>query len=452
METVKKIRYVRRDELNMQKTIPFKFGPEHREYIRKCRSCTYNILEGAVRSGKTTDNVFAFAHELKTTPDRIHLATGSTLGNAKMNLGDSNGFGLEWIFRGQCRWGKYRGMEALVIQGPDTNFQQKIIIFAGAAKADSFKAIRGNSYGLWIATEVNLHHDSFIKEAFNRQLAAANRKIFWDLNPEHPGASIYKNYIDLYAEKAEEGTLLGGYNYRHFDIFQNATIPEERLKEIISQYDQNSIWYERDILGHRVVAEGLIYPMYLDAIGSKPKGEPEKYVLSIDYGTKNAFSAGLWGLYEGTWWRIKEYYYSGRDEKVLKTDEDYGDDIDAFTDKIGSVENRLRTIIDPSAASFIALLRRRKKYRVIPADNDVIDGIRETATALQTGSIKIDRGCENWIDEAQGYVWDDDPQEDRPVKVNDHAMDETRYFVKTMNIVKNQWKTAQREKEAQGED
>ena len=271
MERTPKIKTVRKSDLNRQKSIHFNFGEEHKAYIRRCRHCTYNILEGAVRSGKTVDNVFAFAYELKRTPDKIHLASGSTLGNAKMNIGDANGFGLEWIFRGQCRWGKYKGMEALIIQGPDTNFKQKIVIFAGSFKADSFKAIRGNSYGMWIATEINLHHDNFIKEAFNRQLAAINRKIFWDLNPEHPKAPIYTKYLDVYAEKAAAGTLLGGYNYEHFNIFQNINISQQRLQEIISQYDEGSIWYIRDIEGNRAIAEGLIYPKLATGIAAKDR-------------------------------------------------------------------------------------------------------------------------------------------------------------------------------------
>lgn len=249
-----------------RRTIPFRFSEEHKEYIRRCRDCTFNILEGAVRSGKTVDNIFAFAHELKTAPDRIHLATGSTIANAKLNIGDANGFGLEYIFRGQCRWGKYKGNEALFIKGPATEGRLKIIIFAGGTKADSYKKIRGNSYGMWIATEINLHHDNTIKEAFNRQLAARHRKIFWDLNPEHPKAPIYTKYLDIYLKKAQEGTLLGGYNYRHFNIFQNINIDKQRLDEIISQYEPGSIWYIRDIEGKRSIAEGLIYVKLATAI------------------------------------------------------------------------------------------------------------------------------------------------------------------------------------------
>lgn len=242
-----------------KKTVPFNFGDKHIEYIRNCVNNTYNIAEGAVRAGKTVDNVYAFAHELETCPDKIHLATGSTAANAKLNIGDANGFGLEAIFRGQCHWGKYKGNDCLVICGPKTAFKQKIVIFSGAALASSFKKIRGNSYGMWIATEVNLHHDNTIKEAFNRTLASKRRKFFWDLNPDHPKAPIYVEYIDKYQAKHNEGTLLGGMNYQHFTIFDNINISDDSRNAFISQYEKGSIWYQRDILGIRCVAEGLIY-------------------------------------------------------------------------------------------------------------------------------------------------------------------------------------------------
>ena len=144
----------------MSRTIPYKFSKKHLDYIRECEKNEINVAEGAVRAGKTIDNIFAFAHELKTTPDRIHLASGATVANAKLNIGDCNGFGLEHIFRNQCHWGKYKDNDALIINGKSTDYKTKIVIFAGGGKADSFRKIRGNSYGMWIATEANLHHDS----------------------------------------------------------------------------------------------------------------------------------------------------------------------------------------------------------------------------------------------------------------------------------------------------
>ena len=200
---------------------------------------------------------------MEYTKDKIHLASGSTLANAKLNIGECNGYGLEHLFKGRCKWGKFKDNEALFI---NTKTGQKIVIFVGGGKADSYKKILGNSYGLWIATEINEHYDaddsktSFIKVAFARQLASDNPKWFWDLNPGNPNDTIYSEYLDLWQEKG----LLGGYNYQHFTIFDNAAITEQRKAEIISQYDQTSIWYQRDILGKRVVAEGLIYCEFKD--------------------------------------------------------------------------------------------------------------------------------------------------------------------------------------------
>lgn len=254
--------------ITSSKTLEYKFGQKHIDYMACCIDAQINVAEGAVRAGKTVDNVFAFAYVLETTPDKLHLASGSTIANAKLNIGYANGYGLEGIFRGRCRWGKYKDNDAMFIR--DGYGREKIVIFAGGGKNDSFKKIRGNSYGMWIATEINLHADNFIKEAMNRQLAAIQRKIFWDLNPDHPKATIYTAYIDRYAHLAETGKMVGGYNYQHFTIFDNETISKERIQEITSQYDPESIWYIRDILGKRSIAEGLIYPKFA-AITSSDK-------------------------------------------------------------------------------------------------------------------------------------------------------------------------------------
>lgn len=260
--------------IKREQTIHWNFGPSgsvHKRYMRRCLASVINVAEGAVRAGKTIDNVFAFGMLLETCPDKIHLATGSTIANAKLNIGDCNGFGLEYQFRGRCHWGKYKGNDCLYVRAKTG---QKVVIFAGGAKADSFKKIRGNSYGMWIATEINLHHDDTIKEAFNRQLAARLRRVFWDLNPDNPNARIYTDYIDRYQKRMATGELPAGYlNYQHFTIRDNATITPERLREIVSQYDETSIWYRRDILGERCVADGLVYPQFAN--------RPDKYIVNL---------------------------------------------------------------------------------------------------------------------------------------------------------------------------
>lgn len=416
-----------------RRTIPYNFSDKHKQYIRDCRENVYNVAEGAIRAGKTIDNVIAFAYELKRTRDKIHLATGSTGPNAKLNIGDANGFGLEHIFRGQCRWGKYKDNMALLIKGPSTRNRERVVIFAGGGKADSYKSIRGNSFGMWIATEINLHHPSFIQEAFNRTAAAHIRKFFWDLNPENPSAGIYKDYLDTYAEKQAKGEMIGGYNYQHFSMTDNANISEQRQKEIASQYEKGSLWYMRDILGKRVRAEGLVYDLFRrdEHVIEGAREKYARYYVACDYGTQNPTVFLLFGEAKpGTWHIVDEYYYSGRDEGKQKTDQEY------VTDLINFIDNKPvpGVICDPSAASLMEEMRRRG-VRPIRANNEVLPGIRRNSSELEAGRIKIYERCENTIREMESYSWDSkasDRGEDVPIKDNDHCMDAWRYFTNTI--------------------
>ena len=275
-----------------------------------------------------------------------------------------------------------------------------------------------------------------VKYCYGDEIAKWNPEVFYMLqsrldkpysmfdgscNPEYPGhwlkEFVDRDDVDLYLQK--------------YTIFDNPFLPPEFVENLCKEYE-GTVYYGRYILGEWTLAEGLIYPMYADAVLSPFDGVPEQRVLSIDYGTQNAFAAILWGLHGGIWFAEKEYYYSGRDTGNQKTDEEYAIDMDSF---IGD-EERIKTIIDPSAASFIALLRKRGRYKVIPADNAVADGIRETATAMKKGLIKISPDCVNWKKEVQGYSWDDKSGEDKPIKENDHLMDAMRYFVKTMRIIR----------------
>lgn len=298
-------------------------------------------------------------------------------------------------------------------------------IFGGKDES-SAALIQGRTLAGVLLDEVVLMPESFVNQALAR-CSVDGARLWFSCNPGAPAHWFYTEWI----KRHEEHNAL----YLHFTMQDNPSLSEKTLALYESMYPPG-VFYDRYVLGLWVMAEGLIYPMYQDAIAEPPESKPEDYRLSIDYGTMNAFSAGLWEKYGDTWWRTKEYYYSGRDEGIQKTDEEYGSDLDEFTDSIGNEHKKLKVIIDPSAASFIALLRRKKKYQVIPADNDVVNGIRETATCLQTGKIKISPRCKNWKEEVQGYVWDENDGDDRPVKVNDHAMDDTRYMCHTLHLAK----------------
>lgn len=409
-----------------------KWTAKHKEYMHKGIKATISVAEGAVRAGKTVDNVAMFAKMLELgVQDKIHLASGSTSANAKLNIGDCNGFGLEYIFRGRCKWSKFKGNECLRIK---TANREYIVIFVGGSKADSFKKIRGNSYGMWIATEINLHHDSFIKDAFNRQLASKTRRVFWDLNPSSPANFIYKDYIDKFEETYGER-----YNYEHFTIRDNASITEDRIRDIESQYDKNSVWYRRDILGERCNAEGLVYPMFNKDIHVVRKDAVQTegdYYVSSDYGIQNATVFLLWQKEVGSkrWICLNEYYYSGRDNHYQKTVSEH---VKGLIQMLNGIEPRA-IIVDPSASALITEIRR-KGYHVRRADNDVKEGIDDVSTMLANQLLAFCDCCVNTIGEFGIYSWDEKASErgeDAPLKENDHAMDATRYFVRTKYLVR----------------
>ncbi len=249
-------------------------------------------------------------------------------------------------------------------------------------------------------------------------------------NPEYPS-----HWLKAFIDKPDLDAYIQDYT-----LFDNPFLSDEFVENLCKEY-AGTVYYDRYILGRWTLAEGLIYPMYEDALDIPPDDKAIDYGLSIDYGTRNAFAALIWEKHnDGVWYASKGYYYSGREQGVNKTDEDYGHDMDDFVSDISNrlqgTGRKIRTIVDPSAASFITLLRRRPWCKLLPADNDVIDGIRDTASAMQLGRIKINPNIKEWVEEARGYVWDDEKGIDAPVKEKDHYMDSTRYFVRTMRLVK----------------
>ena len=394
-------------------TIPWgAFSAKHKAYIRGALRHRMCVAEGAIRSGKTIDHCIIAAAYLEETPDRFHLASGSTIGNAKLNIGVCNGFGLENLFRGRCRWGKYRDNEALFIR---TRTGEKVVIFAGGAKADSYKRILGNSYGLWIATEINEHYDcpdsrsSFIKVATGRQLAAEKPFTLWDLNPCNPQAAIYEDYIDKYRQQG----LAGGYQYEHFTIRDNATITEARLREIESRYDPNTVWYRRDILGERAVAEGLIYQEFSDNPGrycvDDLPGQAIQYAtIGVDFGggtSAHAFCC-MGRTTGGALVVLAEYY-----EKRALTP---GQLADAFVDFARKCKARWLVTecwCDSAEQTLINGLRAACAVAGVGLSignalkRPINDRIRATNILMESGRFFVNRECVHTIEALRNAVW-----------------------------------------------
>lgn len=391
--------------------------------------CRWNFKTGAVRSGKSFVDI---AHVI---PERLRAVAD------KDGLNVILGVSKETIERNVLKPMREIYTDALIGTINSRNIAMVCGVPAyclGAEKITQVAKIQGSSIKYCYGDEIA----KWNKEVFvmlQSRLDKPYSKFDGACNPEYPGhwlkQFIDRDDIDSYVQK--------------YTIFDNPFLDKGFVKALCHEY-AGTVYYERFIRGEWALAEGLIFPMFEKAIiDTVPEVDPDEWCLSIDYGTMNAFAALLWARYGGTWIAVDEYYYSGRSEGKQKTDEDYINDLADFCQPVKGWEWRqkvqgrlfgdyqLDVIIDPSAASFIEAARRVDMFNVLKADNDVLDGIRLTASALKNGKIKIAARCQNWHDEAQGYVWDENAVEDTPVKINDHLMDSTRYFVKT--VVSRGW-------------
>lgn len=378
--------------------------------------CGYDglICDGAVRSGKTTCMSLSFvAWSLYRFNDENFAICGKTIASLRRNVLTS--------LLPALRQSGFEYKEKLSSNMLEISFEgrkNRYYLFGGRDES-SASLIQGITLAGIFLDEVALMPRSFVEQALAR--CSVNGSAFWfNCNPENPHHWFYEEWI----KKAEEKNCL----YLHFTMKDNPSLSQKMIKRYESLY--SGAFYERFVLGLWVAADGLVYP---EAAQGKYTEKPltpafQKHYVSCDYGTVNPTSMGLWGLHDNVWYRFDEYYYSSRLEGRQKTDEEYYSDLAALCGdrKIEAV------IVDPSAASFIECIRRHGRFRVIPAKNDVTDGIRRVQSAFRQGQIKISPLCKGAIKEFSLYRWDKKAGKDSPKKENDHAMDEIRYFVSTV--------------------
>ena len=371
-----------------------------------------NLLEGSVSSGKTWISLVLWAFWVKTMPEAsLYMMCAKSLTTLKRNclillqdlVGENN-----FKFSIPAKEGELFGRK---------------ILFEGANDSRSESKIRGLTLQGAYCDELTQFPRDFFSMLLSR-LRLPGAKLIATTNPDSPSHWLKTEYID----RAEQLNFLDV----KFLLDDNSTLPKDYVENIKLEY--TGVFYERFILGLWVLAEGLIYPMYQEAIAEAPNSPIESKCLSIDYGTQNPFAALFWEKHGGVWYAVKEFYYSGRTTNKQKTDDEYGKDMDEFVEPYLLPDERLETIIDPSAASFIALLKKKSWSKVRSADNAVEDGIRETASAMHRGLIKFSPTLKNWRKECESYVWEEGTE--KPLKENDHLMDSMRYFVKTKHIAR----------------
>lgn len=228
------------------------------DYIKRTDNCWFNVAEGGKRGGKNVLNALAFCIQLENHPNKLHLVAGVSIASVKLNIIDCDGYGMMNYFYGRCREGKYKNKDCLYVKCSDGN--EKILLISGGAKDGDEKYIKGNTYGMAYVTEANECHPKFLKEVMDRTISSAKRKIFHDLNPKPPSHWYYTEILEFHEEQQKINENYG-YNYEHFNIFDNMSITDEALKIVLSTYDKSSIWYKRDILGNRIANAGILFDL-----------------------------------------------------------------------------------------------------------------------------------------------------------------------------------------------
>ncbi len=371
------------------------------------------ICDGAVRSGKTMAMGLSFFLWAQTSFHRQRFGIcGKTIASLRRNvlaeiLPRLESMGAEW---------KERRSDHLVtvrFLGRENQFY----IFGGRDES-SAGLIQGITFAGVLLDEVALMPRSFVEQACARCSVAGSR-LWFNCNPAGPSHWFYRTWI---LEAGQRNALR-----LHFTMEDNPSLTDAIRQRYQRLY--TGVFYRRFILGQWAQAEGRVYDFFEPEMVKKaPEGPYESWYISCDYGTVNPTSMGLWGKCGGVWYRVREFYFNSRQEQRQMTDEEYA----AALQKLAGQRSIRAVIVDPSAASFIEVLRR-KGWRVKKADNDVLSGIRLTSDCLKDGRIVICEGCADCLRELEEYVWDlSGGETDRVKKEHDHAMDDMRYFVSTV--------------------
>ena len=388
------------------------------EYIHRSLKSWLNVAEGGKRAGKNITNLISWATSLDIHPDKIHLAAGVSQSAAMMNIIDSDGYGLEHIFEGRCRMGQYNGRDALLI---NTQTGEKAVVIAGGGDSRSASLIKGMSLGTAYITEANECHETFVQEVMDRTLASKKRQLFFDLNPKPPAHWFYADILD-YQDLLKQQGRNPGYNYGHFTIADNWSIPrDKRLKEL-DKYDPASIWYQRDILGKRTSASGRIYTSYTyDDVAVTPEQIHEmqfhELAIGVDVGGTDATVATLTGLTKGYKQAVHIdglYHKQGIDNRMDETM--YVKLLVEWLIPWAQVYPQIGTIfVDSANKLFISGLRheldRRGLQRFTVRGFDKSDGILARieliCMLMAQGRYKVSTRLKKWHEALQMAVWSD---------------------------------------------
>jgi len=367
------------------------------------------VCDGAVRSGKTLAMGLGFFLWAQSSFHGQKFGIcGKTIASLRRNVLSEI---LPRLSALGAQWKEKRSENLVTVKF--LGRENQYYIFGGRDES-SAGLIQGITFAGILLDEVALMPQSFVEQACARCSVSGSR-LWFNCNPAGPTHWFYRTWI----QEAEKRNCLR----LRFTMEDNPSLTEEIRQRYERLY--SGVFYRRFILGQWVQAEGRVYDFFSGEMVGKTPESCDSWYISCDYGTVNPTSMGLWGRSGGVWYRVKEFYFSSRKEMRQMTDEEYAWELE----KLAGNRQITAVIVDPSAASFMEVLKR-KGWRIRKAENDVLSGIRLTSDLLKQGKIVICEDCEDCLREMDEYVWDlNCGNKD---KVHDHAMDDMRYFAATV--------------------
>ena len=369
------------------------------------------ICDGAVRSGKTVcmaDGFFIWSMASFTGCN--FALCGRSISSLRRNVVSNLPAWLGGLFT--IREHRADNRLTLSYGGRENTYY----LFGGLDES-SYKQIQGITLAGAFLDEVVLMPRSFVEQTCAR-CSVAGSKLWFNCNPAGPEHWFYKEWVCKAAQK--KALRL------HFTMDDNPGLDAAIRRRYETLY--TGVFHRRYVLGQWCVAEGLVYDFQPEKHLATELPKTGSYYISVDYGTMNPFSAGLWCVNGGVAYRLREYYYDGRQRGRTKTDEEYYEAIEKLAGDLPITS----VVVDPSAASFIATIRRKGRFSVRKAKNAVVEGIHQVASFLQAGKLQISPDCKDTIREFSLYSWEENAPKDQPRKENDHAMDDIRYFCNTI--------------------
>lgn len=387
--------------------------------LPETKKCDAIVCDGSVRSGKTMAMSVGFMlWSMKTFDKKDFALCGKTIASLRRNVVEPFKNWIEGIVKPKINYSRnYMEIKWL---GHKNRYY-----FFGGKDESSASLIQGMTLAGVLFDEVALMPQSFVNQAIAR-CSVTGSKLWFNCNPNGSEEHwFYKEWIDEINGKAKDKNRL----HLHFTMDDNFSLSDDIRQRYERMY--SGVFYERYILGMWVLAEGLIYPQFnkdLHVVSNYKSSKDAIYYISIDYGTVNPCSMGLWALEDSKAVRIKEFYYDSRKHNNRRTDEEHYQSLV----ELAKGYDIYQVIVDPSAASFISCIRKHGDFIVRSANNSVIDGVRTTGTLLSQGRLLFSDTCKDSIREFSLYRWDEEKTEDTVIKENDHAMDDIRYFCYTI--------------------